>query len=136
MKWFYDMKIATKLIAAFVIAGAITAVVGLVGISSMGKIADLSAASYAKETLGIVYLKQADLELIHMARAEKNLLLAATSDEQEKYRASLSQYAALVDENIEKARPLIHTDEGRELLAKFDSAWKDRKEVVDQILAL
>jgi methyl-accepting chemotaxis protein len=136
MKWFYDMKIATKLIAAFVIAGAITAVVGLVGISSMGKIADLSAASYAKETLGIVYLKQANVELIHMARAEKNLLLSATPEEREKYRASLSQYAALVDENIEKARPLIHTDEGRALLAKFDSTWKDRKEVVDQILAL
>ena len=136
MKWFYDMKIGTKLTAAFVITGVITGVVGFVGISSMGRIADLSASSYAKETMGIVYLKQADLELIHMARAEKNLLLSSTSEEREKYRGSLSQYSGLVDENMEKARPLIHTDEGKALLAKFDSEWKDRKEVVDQILAL
>jgi methyl-accepting chemotaxis protein len=136
MKWFYDMKIGTKLIGAFVIVGAITAVVGLVGISSMGKIADMSAASYAKETLGIVYLKQANVELIHMARAEKNLLLSSSPEEKEKYRASVTQFAGVVDENMEKARPLIHTEEGRALLAKFDSAWKDRKEVVDQILEL
>jgi len=136
MKWFYDMKIGTKLIAAFVLTGVITGVVGLVGIMNLGKIADMSAASYAKETLGIVYLKQANVELIDMARAEKNLLLASTPEEQEKYRAALSRFSGLVDENIEKARPLIHTDEGRALLVKFDSVWKDRKEVVDQILAL
>lgn len=136
MKWFYDMKIGTKLIGSFVITGVITAAVGLIGISNMGKIAEMSAASYAKETLGIVYLKQANVELIHMARAEKNLLLSSTPEEREKYRASVSQFSGLVDENIEKARPLIHTDEGRALLVKFDSTWKDRKEVVDQILAL
>jgi methyl-accepting chemotaxis protein len=136
MKWFYDIRIGTKLIGAFVIVGAITAVVGLTGISSMGRIADMSAASYAKETLGIVYLKQANVELIHMARAEKNLLLSATPEEQEKYRAAVAQYSGLVDDNVEKARPLIHTDEGKALLSKFDSTWKDRKEVVDQILAL
>ncbi len=136
MKWFYDMKIGTKLIAAFVLTGVITAVVGFVGIENMGKIADLSSASYAKETMGIVYLKQANLDLIYMARAEKNLLLSSTSEEQEKYRAAISQYAGLVDENMEKARPLIHTEEGKALLVKFDSMWKERKDVVDQILAL
>jgi len=136
MNWFYNMKIGTKLIAAFVITGLITVAVGLIGISNMGKIAEMSAESYANETMGIVYLKQANIDLIHMARAEKNLLLSSTTEEQEKYRAALPQFAGLVDENIEKARPLIHTDEGKALLAKFDAAWKDRKEVVEQILAL
>jgi methyl-accepting chemotaxis protein len=45
MKWFYDMKIGTKLIAAFVVTGVITAIVGVLGISGMGKIADLAAFS-------------------------------------------------------------------------------------------
>lgn len=38
MSWYKDMKIGTKLMAAFVIVGAITAIVGFVGIHSMGKI--------------------------------------------------------------------------------------------------
>jgi methyl-accepting chemotaxis protein len=136
MKWFYDMKIGTKLIAAFVVTGVITAIVGVLGISSMGKIAAMSAESYAKETLGVVYLKQANVELIHMARAEKNLLLSSNAEEREKYKEAIGQFAGLVDENLEKARPLIHTDEGKALLAKFDAAWKERRQVVDEIVAL
>jgi methyl-accepting chemotaxis protein len=136
MNWFYDMKIGKKLIAAFIIVGAITAVIGYLGIQGMGKIADLASDSYAKETLAITYLKQADVDLIHMARAEKNLLLSNSPEEREKYKTSISAFKAKVDENLEKARPLIHTDKGKELLASFDQAWKARQEVVEQIVAL
>jgi methyl-accepting chemotaxis protein len=130
MKWFYDMKIGTKLIGAFIIVGAITAIVGYMGISSLGKIADMSATSYAKETLGIVYLKQANVELMRAARAEKNLLLSSTPEETEKYKRAIQTYEANVDESLGKARPLIHTDKGKELLAVFDRAWKERQDVV------
>jgi methyl-accepting chemotaxis protein len=136
MKWFYDMKIGTKLILSFVIVGAITAIVGVVGITSMGKIAAMSAESYANETLGIVYLKQADVELIHMARAEKNLLLSSSDEEREKYRSALAEFSGRVDANLEKAGPLIHTDAGKALLAQVDQTWKERKEVVDEIADL
>ena len=93
MKWFYDMKIGRKLILAFVAVGVITAVVGLVGVLNIGKIADQGAAAYEKETLGIVYLKQANVEMIDMARAEKNLLLSSTPGEREKYRVALTQFS-------------------------------------------
>jgi methyl-accepting chemotaxis protein len=130
------MKIGTKLIGAFVITGVITAIVGLMGVGSMGKIADLSASSYADETLGIVYLKQANVDLIYMARAEKNMLLSSNTQEREKYRRAVAEFSGQVEGNLEKARPLIHTDGGRAGLTKFDSAWKERKDVVEQILAL
>jgi methyl-accepting chemotaxis protein len=136
MNWFYDMKIGAKLIGAFILTGVITAVVGFIGIANMGKIADMSATSYEKETLGIVYLKQTNIELIHMARAEKNLLLSSNAEEREKYKNALSQYSTLANQDLEKARPLIHTEEGKALLTKFDGAWKERQEVVEQILAL
>jgi methyl-accepting chemotaxis protein len=136
MNWFYDIKIGTKLIGAFILTGVITAVVGFIGIANLGKIADMSAASYEKETMGIVYLKQTSLELIHMARAEKNLLLSSDAEERGKYKDSIALYSSKVNENLEKARPLIHTDEGKAMLVKFDEAWKERQEVVEQILTL
>jgi len=136
MKWFYDMKIGARLIGAFVVVGAITALVGFLGIRNMGKLAGLAAESYAKDTMGITYLKQADVELIHMARAEKNLLLSSTPEERAKYGEAIQSFKAKVDEDLEKARPLIYTDKGKELLAGFDRAWKERQEVVEQIVAL
>ncbi len=136
MKWFYDMKIGAKLIGAFIIVGAITAIVGYMGIANMGKIAAMAASSYANETLGVVYLKQANVEMIHTDRSEKNLLLASTPEEREKYRGRIASFAVKVNENIEKARPLIHTDKGKELLAKFDAAWRERQNVQNQVVAL
>jgi methyl-accepting chemotaxis protein len=136
MNWFYDMKIGKKLIGAFIVTGIITAIVGFIGIANMGKIADLSEFSYANETQGISYLRQANVDLIHMARAEKNLLLSSTQEEREKYRDAIGQYSSAVSGSLEKARPLIHTEEGKALLVKFDEAWKARQEVVDQIVAL
>jgi methyl-accepting chemotaxis protein len=136
MNWFNDMKIGAKLIGAFIVVGVITAVVGYTGISSLGKIADMSASTYAKDTLGIVYLKQADVELISMARAEKNLLLSSTPEETARYKSALETYKAKVDENMTSARPLIHTDKGRELLAVFDRAWRERQDVIEQIVEM
>ncbi|MGA2807298.1 MAG: methyl-accepting chemotaxis protein [Terracidiphilus sp.] len=136
MNWFNDMKIGKKLIGAFILVGAITAVVGYMGISNMGKIADLAASLYANETLGISYLKQADIELIHMDRAEKNLLLSSTTENRDYYKGRIQADIAFVNGYLEKARPLVHTDKGKELLAKFDQSWKEYQDVAGQVVSL
>ena len=53
MKWFYDMKIGTKLMAGFALVGSITAIVGYMGISNMGKINVMADQMYQKELLGV-----------------------------------------------------------------------------------
>jgi len=136
MNWFTDMKIGKKLIGAFIIAGAITAVVGYVGIGSMSKIDNLAAGAYANETLGISYLKQADVELIHMDRAQKNLLLSSTPEDRDFYRGRIVTDVAVINSYLEKARPLVHTDKGKELMARFDESWKDYQEVASRVIAL
>lgn len=136
MKWFYDMKIGTKLMAAFILTGAITAVVGLIGVLNMGKIADLGAESYANETVGVSDLKQADVWMVYVSRAEKNVLLAATPEERDRYLAKLTQCVSDVESTVDKARPLIHSEKNKALLAQFDHAWQERKEALNQVLAL
>jgi methyl-accepting chemotaxis protein len=135
MSWFADMKIGKKLIGAFVMTGVITAAVGTIGIVNMGKIAKLSESSYANETMGIGDLGAADAELITVSRAEKNLLLSSNEEERQKYRSSIAQSIAAVTANLDKARPLIHTEEGKALLVRFDEVWKERQDVLDQVIA-
>ena len=53
MKWFYDMKIGNRLLAAFIIVAAITAIVGYTGFANLSKIAGLASESYTRETLGV-----------------------------------------------------------------------------------
>jgi methyl-accepting chemotaxis protein len=136
MKWFYDMKIGTKLLAAFIIVGAITAIIGYRGIAGLGKIAELSKASYEQETLGIAYLKQACIDIVSLDRAAKNVLLSNTSDEREQNKAQVDAFSGLVGDDLEKAKPLIHSDKGKEQLAQVEQAWKESQESTTQVLSL
>ena len=136
MKWIYDMKIGTRLIGAFLFGGAITTALGCLGIASLSKVAELSRVSYETETIGISYLKQADIDVICSDRAERNLLLSSTAESRQREKAGFEESVAEVNKNIEKARPLIHTEKGKALLAEFDRAWMDRQEAASQIVAL
>ena len=71
MKWFSNLKVGTKLISAFIVVSLITAVVGYIGIRNMGTINDMADDMYLKELLGISYIKEANINLIYISRAEK-----------------------------------------------------------------
>jgi methyl-accepting chemotaxis protein len=136
MTWFYNIKIGTRLIAAFLVVGAITAILGYVSIVNMGKVDELSRSSYERETLGISYIKQAEMELVLVDLASKNVLLASSPEEGEHYKAIVEETERLVDENLNKATPLIHTEKGRTLLQQADQAWQESREIVDRVVAI
>ncbi len=136
MKWFYDMKIGNRLLVALIFGGSITAIVGFVSISRLARVSDLSKASYEQETLGISYLKQANIDLIEVDRAAKNVMLSDTQDEREQYKAQVDAYTGLVSDDLAKAKPLIHTDKSKEQLAQVEQAWKESQESTGQAVAL
>jgi len=136
MNRFYDMKIGTKLIAAFIFGGAISAALGCLGIYSLARVAELSRVSHENETLGIAYLKQAEIDATHAERAEKNLLLSSDADSRQKEKAVFEESAAQVNVNLEKARPLIHTEKGKSLLVQLDQAWSVFQESANRVIAL
>jgi methyl-accepting chemotaxis protein len=136
MKWFYNMKIGTRLLAALVFGGVLTAIVGYVSIASLSKIADSSKTSYEQETLGVAYVKQANIDLIEVDRAAKNVMLSNTSEEREQYKAQVDAYTGLVTEDLEKAKPLILTDKAKDLLKQSEDAWKESQESTSQAVDL
>jgi methyl-accepting chemotaxis protein len=136
MKWFYDMKIGNRLLGALIFGGCITAAVGFMSVSRLAKVADLSKASYEQETLGIAYLKQANIDLIEVDRAAKNVMLSNSSEEREQYKAQVDAYTGLVTDDLEKAKPLMTTDKGKEQLAQAEQAWKDSQQSTSQVVAL
>ncbi|MBJ6800054.1 methyl-accepting chemotaxis protein [Geomonas propionica] len=122
MKWFSNLKVGTKLVTAFVAVALITAVVGVIGIRNMGTINDMADEMYMKELLGISYIKEANINLIYISRAEKNFLLATTQQEREKYVTNINKYKAGYKEWLDKARPLFFSEKGKEILKKLEAA--------------
>jgi methyl-accepting chemotaxis protein len=136
MQWFKDIKIATKLITAFMLVGVITAVVGFMGISNMSKINTMADTMYQQDTLGISYIKEANVDVIYIGRAEKNLLLATTPEQRAEYKQAIDVFETKLNNNIEKAKSIISTDQGKDLMEKYEQAWKERQEVLNQTVAL
>ncbi|MBF0537552.1 MAG: MCP four helix bundle domain-containing protein [Nitrospirae bacterium] len=134
MSWFYNMKTATKLILGFLIVAVITAVVGIVGITNMGTINSMADVMYARELLGVSYIKEANINILFIARTEKNYIMAVTDDQRKKYTTNLEKYWVLLRENIAKAKPLVHTEKGKELFAKLESAITDWEKVHKQVI--
>jgi methyl-accepting chemotaxis protein len=138
MKRINDLKIGIRLLAAFIVVGVITAVVGYTGVASLSKIAAMADDGYVRETLGVSYLKQADVDVISVDRAAKNLMLANSAEERDQYKAQLDAYTQLVNEDLDKARPTVHTEKGKAALAQAEQAWKESQAataaVVDQAM--
>lgn len=136
MRWFFNLKLGTKLLAGFSIVCAITAIVGIDGISNMAKIDGMLQDMYGNQLIGISYIKGAEVNLIDYARAEKDFLLASSEASRQKYASEMQSYRKSLLDNIAEARPLIADNEGKELIARFDQQWNGYKEVSDQVVQL
>lgn len=136
MRWFYDLKIGSKLIISFIVMAAITMTVGYLGIANMGKINDLLNAMYTKDTVGISHIKEADIDLVYFARAQKNFLLASTAEQRTKYLKAMNQYDTTMHDQLEAAKPLIYTEKGKELFSQINTAWEAFKQVNNKVVSL
>ena len=139
MKWFYDLKVGSKLITAFIIVSVITAAVGIIGIRNMSTINDMADEMYFKELMGTDYIKEANIDLLYLARAEKNLILSATEEQRKRYLTNHEKYEKLFLEHVAKAKPLFYTEKGKEAMAKLQKAWDDyipvSKKIIETALA-
>jgi methyl-accepting chemotaxis protein len=136
MKWFYNLKIAAKLMVVFIAVGIMTAAVGYIGVATMSKINDMADQMYQKELLGISYTKEANIDLIYIDREERNMLLASTAAERGKRIANIDKLKAMMLDNLEKAKGLLSTEKEKNLFARLAQAWKERERVLQQVIAL
>ena len=136
MKWFSNLKLGTKLIFSFLLMCCVTAVVGFIGILNMAKINGMLDVLYQRETMGITYIKDADIRLMDFDRNEKDFLLASTEADRTRYKKRMDDHEKAMLEDIAKARPLFVTARAKELFAKVEKVWGEYRTVNQQVLNL
>ncbi|WEY41362.1 methyl-accepting chemotaxis protein [Paraburkholderia sp. SUR17] len=118
-----NIRIGIRLVAAFLVVASASGIVGMVGISNAGKINDLADHMYSNEVLGVSYIKEANIDLIYIGRARGNALLATTTEERAKYLDIMNKSVDLLKNNMDKARPLMTSEKGKQLLNSFSRTW-------------
>jgi phosphoglycerate-specific signal transduction histidine kinase len=117
-----DLKLGTRLIAAFVFVCLLGAAVSGIGIYDMGKLDDEAGKLYEQELLGVSFMKEANINLIYTARDRRSALLAPTAAEREAYLKRVEENFARMRTNIDQAKPRFVTEKGRAQLAALEAS--------------
>ncbi|KAF0215070.1 MAG: methyl-accepting chemotaxis [Geobacteraceae bacterium] len=126
MKWFYNLKIGTKLLSGFILVALIATVIGVVGITKIRSIAQEDRELYEFNTKPVGDL---GLMAVSFQRTRVNLrevLLDKTAEDANKHLARIKELDQSIEEGLKKFEKVIEGDEDRkgfenlkETIAKF-----------------
>ena len=136
MKWFYNLKIRTKLMAAFMLVALITGVIGVFGISNTRTINNLLQSLYQDQLLAIQDVMNAQIQVIYYDRALYAHIISSDPAEMSAIEKELTAFEARLKEFLDQYRQTVLVAKEKELLTKIDPLWLAYKTVSAKILPL
>jgi methyl-accepting chemotaxis protein len=129
MKWFMNMKIASKLISTFLFMAFLAAVVGVVGIINVVKIKNADTDLYKTSALTIQYSGEAD---VNFQQLRYNVLKSdyTTGSALNDVITAVKDYSALTEESLSQLTNVINADNSTasdEIINLTDSITADYK---------
>jgi methyl-accepting chemotaxis protein len=85
MKWFYNMKIASKLISASLLLALVSGIVGYVGISQLNKLSAADKEMYDSNVIPISMVAELSKRFQMLRVIIRDELISDTREQREKY---------------------------------------------------
>jgi methyl-accepting chemotaxis protein len=130
MKWFYDLKLTSKLLISFGLVATIAAFIGYVGYIGITNVKDNQDIMYNNRLVPIAELGDANQYLLTVRGNLLAALNAPSNDMRQKYLTEINSTLPKIDELIERYSATTLVKEERELLTTFKEAWGQYKPVV------
>jgi len=132
---FQKMKTGTRLQLGFLLVALLGAIVTVVGIVNMAHMNERAKTMYRQELLGISATKEANIDLIYIGRALRSAMLAPTDAQRTQFLDKLAGYRTMMRDNLDKARPLFTSDDGKRSFAELDAQLRDYDANLADLLA-
>lgn len=136
MNWFGNLKVGVKLVSAFLLLSIITGAVGWIGIDSLRRLNSEADRMYDLDVLGLSHIKEANVQLLNQSRALRNMLLASTAADKERFRKNALEFGKHMREELDKARAKFVSEEGKALLQKLDTAYEEFLPARDRLMEM
>jgi methyl-accepting chemotaxis protein len=130
------MKLATKLISAFIAVCALGAAVSAIGIRNMASMNTSSETMYKLDLLGLSLVKEANINLLYVGRSMRNALLATTEEQRNAALAKVDTDLALTRKNLDAAKPLFWSEKGKADFATLEAQWAEYTAAVGRLRAM
>jgi methyl-accepting chemotaxis protein len=136
MKWFYNMKIAKKLITAFILVAVISGIVGVVGIISINNIDKNGAILYENLTVPISNVGNIATAFQLVRVCTRDIITANTSEAIKEQEDKITAYRKIIsDNNAEFEKRMISDD----VIAEFKKLQDARGQYIpylDEVIKL
>jgi methyl-accepting chemotaxis protein len=136
MKWFRDLKIASKILVSFVMVLAITAFLGLFALSEMADVRS-SADDIATNWLpSVKYVSDMNTNTSDFRIAEMQHLLSSDDLQMAEWEKEMERVDAALRKNQAAYEPVITSEEERAKYEEFQRLWADYMAEHANVLAL
>ncbi|MBU4539864.1 MAG: MCP four helix bundle domain-containing protein [Firmicutes bacterium] len=136
MKWFYNLKIGTKLILGFIVVALIAGGIGLMGVINIQAVDRQDTYLYEKMTVPLG-------EMIFMTQALKGIsndldgiILSNNSEEISRYEAAILEENTVFENNLKSFQTTLFSDEGKQLVEDTFAQKEKIDKAVPEIIAL
>ncbi|WP_454727263.1 MULTISPECIES: methyl-accepting chemotaxis protein [Cupriavidus] len=136
MQWFNQLRVTTKLVAGFLVVSLIGAVIGLLGVVNMGRMADWTGKIYHGDLQSLKGVQGANIDLLYSSRAQIALLSASTMGERAAEKEQIEKALAALDERMKGARVAFQQAEGQAMLKQFDTLLPAYRQRIGAYVAL
>jgi len=135
MRWFKDLRTATKLMLSFGLLAVLLAGVGYLGIRGMAKIQSSLRNLHQNHALGVMRLERANTHLTATGRSVRRLQVASDDTQLKIAEQDLFDHRRQFEEDFDQFRKTLATEEGKVKAAEALSIWRDMCAKQDDFLA-
>ena len=134
---FRNMKIGTKLMVGYALTILLAFFVGIQGLLGMGTIAGLLTSLHEDHALGVAYLREANVFMVHKARMTRNVILEVALD-QGKDASNFAQqhqaYGSKMNEALDEFRKRVKNADDKTKLGELDKLLRDLDTLESEII--
>lgn len=134
MQWFYNLKIAAKLIIGFLVVALIAGVVGVIGLTNLNSIRKADKLLYEENTLGVDYAGNA---AVFYQRVRFNALQMTIVDDISKRDESINKikdYFSKTDDYLKKYEDGIISEVDRKQFDVLKPLWDKYKSLIENAI--
>lgn len=136
MKWYGNMKTATKIISAFLVVAVVLAGLGIYSIFTLRGMNDNMDEMYDNNLISVKELSAAQINFQKMNVLLRDMSSENVPAEVAKIRENINAVRETITKNVDNYRPLASTAEEKETLKSFDAEFVTYLDVFDQSLTL
>ena len=136
MNWLENLKVSTKLISGFLIVSAIGGVVGVQGIMKSSEINDMATVMYERETVGLRYSAEANIQLLAASRAIRSAINSSSNEDRDRNLKELESRLGNVHTEMDKAEKVFAKPDGKALIAETRTALKAFEAAINETASI